>query len=169
MKTRTIGLVAMTGIVCSAVYVFRASTASADDDGPPRSLSGTFLSEFDYLGVRLHCTPQINSDGTLRISDESDFGGVDGIRSAPAYGTWGWSGNRSIAGTALAMCFDMQGAPIGILRYDFHTQFDRQFEIGDSVLDLRIYAPGQDPLDPAQGVAFNPPQLHSHARRLHVP
>src|SRR5262245_25710904 len=69
-----------------AVYCVYADKASADNGRGSRGPVGSYFSAFDYGGAQLLATAQIHSDGTFMFSDQTDLGGVDGIKNTPVYG-----------------------------------------------------------------------------------
>lgn len=137
-------------------------------DAPVNHAAGSFLCNFDYGGIPLLATAQINDDGTFQFSDQTDFGVGTGVRNAPAYGSWVWSGQRKAVATALSLCFDASGTPIGTLRLTFTKEFDRHFNTSHGVVTQRFYTLAEDPLNPAQGSPLAPESIPHTSRRIDV-
>jgi len=163
MKSTLIAALALATVTGAGMMMVAAGPDGGGLNGA--SIAGTYVSVFEYDGATLMATVQFNADGTVLCSHQTDFG-VIGFVTAPAYGSWAWSGPGKIEGTMLALCFQPDGTPIGTLQLRFATKFEDGLQTAHGQVKERFYRVGQDPLDPLQGEPFGPEVVSPTLRRL---
>ena len=118
------------------------------------AFAGTFLVTIvTQDGSVLQVLATVHQDGTLIVSDTTDFGGnfPDAHLDSPAYGSWRISGNQQTSSVFLHFSYDDDGTLMFIGRTDLVSDLLPGGEETSGEGAGRIYFPGQDPLDPDDG------------------
>ncbi len=149
-------------VFCGLTGWWVTSTALAERDSggaggaAARSpaFAGTFLSTLvDQDGNVSRSLGTGHRDGTLLISDTSDFAGnvPDAHLDSPSYGSWRIIGPLRTSNVVLHFSYDEVGTLMFITRSDWLADFTPDGETISGEGTARIYFPGQDPLDPDDG------------------
>ncbi len=118
------------------------------------AFAGTFLSTLvDQDGNVFQSLGTAHQDGTLILSDTSDFAGnvPDAHLDSPSYGSWRISGPLQTSNVVLHFSYDDDGTLMFTTRSDWVADLAPDGETISGEGTARIYFPGQDPLNPDDG------------------
>lgn len=151
-------------VFCGLTGWWVTSTAVAERDSggavrmaaksPAPAFAGTFLSTLvDQDGNVFQSLATAGQDGTLILSDTSDFAGnvPDAHLDSPSYGSWRISGPLQTSNVVLHFSYDEVGTLMFTTRSDWVGDLTPDGETISGEGTARIYFPGQDPLDPDDG------------------
>lgn len=133
-------------LVLAAVAVARSAAGSAGDGG---DVTGTYVATLPDRAEIL----QLHRDGTagMTLSDQVTSG-AGGFIFSDSFGSWRRSGPRRVEARMVNLNFDVTGPAAtysGAAVVDYVLEFEPGFDAFAASCDGAIFAPGDDPLDPA--------------------
>ncbi len=188
MRKYGIFMLVLSLIVVWKLWPEQPGTAAASQEGSALHLGfglragGSYLVTFEQLPPfprpPVPALATLHADGGMTATDvQTMFGNGNlalfGYRS-PIHGSWRRAGDREAAFRILGFALDqtgLLGAPSlgggSMLRTSGKLLFSEDFDRFSGRADVEIFAPGQDPLDPAETPLFTIP-IAIEGRRIGV-
>jgi hypothetical protein len=102
----------------------------------------------------------IYADGNLSSIQSIQFGEGAGPEGGTGFsdqqGVWEKAGNQQIQATVLNVVYDLaDGTFLGTTGAHYVLEFEQDFQIVEGTVEGKIFAPGVDPLHPADATPIN--------------